>query len=65
MSKRQGKMIYVPYNILDEADLIMESKEIKQRSDALRKMADYSKVGREAEQIFNLDFTIFKRKRRL
>lgn len=62
--RNKGRMIYVPHNVLDEADMIMQSKEIKQRSDALREMAKYSKVGREAEQILKLDFGLFKKKGR-
>lgn len=59
---KKGGMIYVPPNILDEADLIMRSKNITSRSDALREIVEYSRVGREVEQILKLNFNIFKRR---
>ena len=63
MSKK-GRMVYVPPCILDEADLIMKAKNLNGRSEALRQIAKYSQVGREAEQILKFDFNMFKRKRR-
>lgn len=62
---RKGRMIYVPPTVLDEAELIMQTKQIPDRSDALREMVKYSQVGREAEQIMKLDFNVFKKKKGL
>ena len=66
MTKKKGRMIYVPPSILDEAHKIMQTKRVK-RVQALRDMTKYSRVGREAEAIYKLNFNpinIFKAKKR-
>lgn len=63
MTLRKGRMIYVPPVVLDEVELIQQSKNIDQRSDAFNELVKYSRVGREAEQIMRLDFGIFKKKK--
>lgn len=58
---KRGRMIYVPHDVLDEIDQIMQHREIEQRAEAMNEMVKYSQVGREAERILKLDFsdTIF------
>jgi hypothetical protein len=51
----RGRMIYVPKNVLVEAEKIMQSKKIK-RVDALNDLVKYARVGREAERIYKFDF---------
>jgi len=51
----RGRMIYVPKNVLSEAEKIMQSKNIK-RVAALNELVKYAKVGREAERIYKFDF---------
>lgn len=51
-----GRMRYVPYSIIDEAEDIRAEKKIKKVSDAMREMVRYSQIGREAERIIKLDF---------
>lgn len=65
---KKGKMIYVPHNVLDEIDNIMQQREIEQRAQAFNEMVKYSQVGREAERIMKLDFSdtpfpFFKKRR--
>jgi hypothetical protein len=60
---RKGRMIYVPEELLSEAEIIRQAKDME-RATALREMAKYSQVGREAEQLLALRFDIFKRRKR-
>lgn len=64
MSRKPGRMVYVPVNVLEEAEAIIGCGKAKKRAEALTKMAQYSRVGREAEAILRLDFTIVKPKKR-
>lgn len=58
-------MIYVPPAILNETEIIMKNKGYKRRSKGLKDLAQYAKVGMEAEKIYKLDFSgMFKRKRK-
>jgi hypothetical protein len=51
-----GRMRYVPISILEEAEDLKAEKNLKKTSDALREIAKYSQIGREAERIMKLDF---------
>ncbi len=55
----RGRMIYVPPNLLEEAQIIMDSKGLKGRTQAFDEMVKYSQVGREAEKILKFDFNMF------
>ena len=55
MTKR-GRMVYIPPNLLDEAEDIMREKGLNKRTDAFKDLTKYAKVGREAERIYKLDF---------
>ena len=60
---KRGRMKYIPTDLLDElADLKLE-KGIRSDSDALRAIANYSQVGREAERLFTLKLRRPTRKR--
>lgn len=49
MAKR-GKVRYLPKQTLDEMERIMVSEDINVGSEALRKMASYSEIGREVKK---------------
>lgn len=49
MAKR-GKVRYLPKQTLDEMEKIMLSEDINVGSEALRKMASYSQIGRELKK---------------
>lgn len=53
---KRGKMVYVPKNVLDETEKIMQENSIKRRAEAFDKMVKYAQVGKEAENIYRLDF---------
>jgi len=57
-------MVYVPPNILEEAEKIKDAKDLPTRSQAFDELAKYSKVGMEAEKILNLDWDLFKKKKK-
>lgn len=60
--KRKGRMIYVPPNLLNEADNIMNIKGYTKRINALEDLTKYARVGREAENLSKLNFKdLFKR----
>lgn len=60
---RKGRMIYCPPSVIDEAEKIKEKKGYNKRSRAFDDLAQYAKVGREAERIYKLDFSdIFGKK---
>lgn len=49
-------MKYLPTDLLDELDDLKLEKGIKSDCDALRAIADYSQVGREAERLGKFNF---------
>jgi hypothetical protein len=51
-----GRMRYVPFSVIDEAEDIRAEKNLRKVSDAMREMVRYSQLGREAERIVKLDF---------
>jgi metal-responsive CopG/Arc/MetJ family transcriptional regulator len=55
MSKN-GRIIYVPHEMVVELDDLMEEKKINKKSVAIRKLTKYARVGREVERIKKLDF---------
>jgi hypothetical protein len=52
----EGRITYVPKNVLDELEDIMREKEIRKKSKGFDEMTRFAKVGREAERIFRLRF---------
>lgn len=64
MTKRKGRMVYVPPNVIEEAEKIQESKDLATRSRAFDEMVKYCQVGREAEKILKFDWDLFKKKKR-
>ena len=67
MSRKKGKIVYVPEIAVQEADNIMKDINLKSRSEAFIEMAKYSRVGREVDKIGRLDLLwddFFGRKRR-
>lgn len=61
MSRKKGRMIYVPPSIIDVAERVKERKNYNKRSRAFDDVAKYARVGIEAERIYNLDFGIRKK----
>ena len=60
---RRGRSIYIPPSIIDVADEIMKNKKYKTRVKAFKDVAQYARVGIEAEKIYKLDFSdIFGKK---
>ena len=59
-SNKRGRVVYVPTVILDELKDIKREDMIPKckvdNSIAFRKMAEYTRVGREAKRVINLDF---------
>lgn len=55
MSKN-GKIIYVPHEMVIELDDLMREKKINKKSVAIRKLTKYARVGREVERFAKLDF---------
>ena len=55
----RGIITYVPPNVMAELNAIIARKNItgrKRKAQAFKEMAKYSKIGREAENIFTLRF---------
>ena len=48
-----GKKKYVPQIVIDEMDSLKDEQNILRDSEALKKMAEYSKRGRNIEKMFN------------
>lgn len=65
MSKQSGRMIYVPNILIEEVEDLRAEHNLNRRTDAMYKLADYARVGREAERLatFNLKWPVTKRKR--
>jgi len=61
MSKK-GRYMYVPVNIIEELEEINKTYNIHKKSDALKKMSECSKFGREVDRITKLDFFSNKKK---
>lgn len=62
-----GRVHWTPPEVTAELERIKRRKKIHSNSEAMRHMADYSKIGREVENIINLDFSdspIIKLRRR-
>lgn len=51
---RKGCKAYVPVSILDEAESIMKEDGVVSRSEAMRSLVKYARVGREAKRIMTL-----------
>ena len=64
MSRKKGRMIYVPHSIIDVAESVKARKQHAKRSTAFEDVAKYARVGIEAERIYNLDFPPFVKKKR-
>lgn len=55
MKKRmRGGNTYVPLNVLDEAESIMREDGLVSRSDGMRAMVKYARIGREAKRIMKM-----------
>ena len=64
MSRKRGRMVYVPPNIIEEAEKIQLAKDLPTRALAFDELVKYSQVGREAEKILSFDWELFKKKRK-
>jgi|SaaInlStandDraft_4_1057021.scaffolds.fasta_scaffold112686_2 hypothetical protein len=63
MTRKKGRMIYVPPNLIDVAEEIKITRGYKKRSRAFSDLAQHARVGMEAEKIYKLNFTsIFGKK---
>ena len=61
----KGRITYVPPSVLDELTDIKRENKLKKNCDAFKEMVNYTKVGREAERLYNFDVKgIIKAKRR-
>ena len=60
---KRGRMKYIPAVIFDELEDLKMEKGLASDSDAFKKMANYSQVGREMERLKNLDFSFKPRGR--
>lgn len=49
--KKKGKMVYVPPSVMEEVDKIKKESDLVIGTEAFRKMAKYSQLGREMEKI--------------
>jgi|TARA_R100000501_G_C2618176_1_gene111660 hypothetical protein len=49
--KKKGRMRFVPPAVMDEIETIKKEHDLEIGTEAFRKMAKYSKVGREMEKI--------------
>lgn len=56
-----GHVIYAPELFINEVNDIKQENKLVTNNDALRKIVEYSKVGREAERIYHFNF--FKKRR--
>jgi hypothetical protein len=62
----QGRIVYVPQSLWDEAELIRQKKGLHTKTAAFGEIANYSALGREAEkltQLFGLSPLPLKRKK--
>lgn len=50
MGKKKGRNKYIPPSVLDEIDNIKLDFDLVSGSEAMRKMAKFSRVGREAKK---------------
>lgn len=62
MSNR-GRMIYVPPVIIEEVYKIMQQEELHQRTEAFRKMAKYSQLGRDVNKTLLIGLPKEKKKK--
>lgn len=61
MGKR-GSNTYIPIVVMDEIQDIMEKENIGVKAEAARKMANYSRMGREVKRMMTFDFGFGKKK---
>ena len=59
---RKGDNIYVPVIVIEEIEDIMKQEDITVKSVAAKKMADYSRMGREIDRMMKFDFGFKKKK---
>lgn len=61
----RGKIMYVPHILIEEMDDLRMEHKIDHKVEAFNKLADYARVGREAERLakFKFDWPVTKRKR--
>jgi hypothetical protein len=50
----QGKIVYVPQSLWDEAEAIRVKKGLPTKTAAFNEIANYSLIGRKAEEVFNV-----------
>jgi len=60
-----GTMKWLPESVIDEIQDIKREKRINKDSDALRKMVEYTRTGREVERLIKLDFSKAKKRKPL
>jgi hypothetical protein len=56
MATNRGRMIWCPKPVLKEIDEIKSDAGLDKTADAFKKLAGYSRVGREIENISKLKF---------
>lgn len=63
-TKKTKNMAYVPPIVIEELEQIMEEDDLTTGANGFRKMAEYSKVGREIKKIATLRWPERKKKKR-
>ena len=61
MITKKGKMMYVPYDILEELEVIKVNDKIQSRSEAFRKLKHYANEGMNIQQ--NIDCSRLKKRK--
>ena len=56
MVTKKGKKLYVPPVLIDEIEDIKREESLVGNSEAMRKVVEHARVGREVERIVKLDF---------
>jgi len=59
---KKGRMHWVPREVLNEVDIIKHREGLKKKSDAMKAMVGYAKVGVEIDKLNPLSKNKFKRR---
>ena len=57
MSKKKGRMTYVPAITIMELEDICREDNIVKKADAFKELTKYARVGRETKRLITLDFS--------
>jgi len=63
-NRRDTKRYYIPPSVIDEVNDIKREDDLISRSEAMKKMVKYSRVGRETKRIMRFDWSKKKKSKK-